>query len=238
MDVFPYANAGNEDNYGNAIVCLMFMAYSKDKINRFYKGFQKKYIDFFYKEPKPAAIPEEQLPTDFRDFLTRWLERTSEDETKAYIKSWHIPVAYVNKTLKQLEDISDDPKYREVLYQTVSHKIKDKKCQFVFNATISSIKYQLQFGKPETSINIPKLMEDLEDLLRTKKKFEDGSEESEVFHMSKMYEAQFAHDFFKYFIPELRRVKPDIPIVGVPNAKGGKPKKLRKRKTRKISKRK
>lgn len=245
MEVFPYATSGNEENYGKAIETLMFITYSKDNENPIYKGSQKVYIDLFYKEPKPAVIPPEQIPSSFRDFLTRWLERSSLDETKAYIKSWHQKLDKVNKSLKELEDLSDDPKYKEVLYEMVSHKIKDKKCQFVFKGTIPSIQEKLNLIKNKMilnrSLDVERMMIDLNDVINTKKIFEDGSEESEVSYMSKMFEAQYAHDFYKYFIPELRRVRPDVPIVGVPvaNSKGGRRKKYKtKKRSKKLSKRK
>lgn len=244
MDVFPYpTNGEGAEAFGNAFQLLMFVTYSKDMKMR--TSSEKIYINNYYNEPKPAAIAKEQLPTDVRDFLQKWLDRASESETRAYIRSWPTPLAHVEMSLSELNALSDDAKYKEVLYQMVSHKVKDKKCQFVSMYTQSAIEKKINIlrrtlkggKKPEDLINIDKLMTDLEDLIKIPKKFEDGSEEPEIMYMSKMFNAQYAHEFWTNFIPELKRVKPEL------NVKGGRRKKLKtklrsRRKTKKISKRK
>lgn len=247
MDVFPYA-IGRMGDAATAFKLLMYMAYSTDKQNKIYKTFEKQYITLFYKDPRPETISVEELPTSVSDFFTQWTQRKTEDEYLAYIKSWGTPIEKIELTLQDLENISDDPEYRQALRDTIHYKIIDKKCQFFTsygakNALLELFERKNPLEHPElqvrfralfTQVDFKRLLEDYDQLVIIPKNYPNmGQTMTPVRYELEKANSIYSQLFTEKVIPLLIKFNPKFKNVW----KGGKARKTRKvRKSKKAKK--
>jgi hypothetical protein len=245
MDVFPYATGGNEEDAALAFKLLMYMAYSTNKQNKLYKTFEKQYITRFYKDPKPESISEEELPTSVSDLFTQWIQRKTEDEYLAYIKAWSTPIEKLELTLQDLENISDDPEYRQALRDTIHYKIIDKKCQFFTQYGIHTMLFFPFGGKnprnhPEMKhilldqVDFKRLLEDYDQLVKIPKDYPNmGQQITPVRYELEKANSIYSQLFSARVIPLLIKFRPEVEKIW----KGGKRRKTRKaRKSKKAKK--